>query len=331
VISAAAFRAPPPIFADGRLIVPPHIKDLTARGVSDGSKQAATADATMTYIVGPTAGSPFFALRQTVDRCWLDGHDMDSAVVSSRVVEGPSGTVRVIDVAQRARSVHRLRIRYRLDIPFAGLGDAYPPKLTWAQGPRLRWSIAVSDLNPGRYLEAWFPSNLPFDHFRFVLDLRLMRVPILYTLITNGEVVAAQREGWSVRFSPWLTTMSPLVEMRAEHQPPNGGPAIKRCSPNTVSDRPVLSGSRMQASGFGLDQREPPNRTRCVRSCAAGVPQREHGRLRVAHGGNRRSRTRCKEAIDRGLAVDPEGTCAKCPPSATARRAEASVLAGVWK
>ena len=220
MITAAAFRdAPPPIRVDGQLVVPLHIIDLVARVVFDGGKQAATADATMTYVVGPTAGSPFFDLRQTVDRCWLDGHEIDPALVSSRDVgAGPFSTVRVIDVAQRARSVHRLRIRYRLDIPCAGLGGAYPPRLTWTAGPRLRWSIAMSDLKPGRYLEAWFPSNLPFDQFPFALDLRLVGTPIRHAIITNGEVVAMQRNGWSIRFPPWFTTMSPLVEVRAGDQ-----------------------------------------------------------------------------------------------------------------
>ena len=220
MITAAAFQdAPPPIRVYGRLVVPLHIIDLTARVKFDGAKQAATADATMTYIVGPTAGSPFFDLRQTVDRCWLDGHEIDPALVAARDVgAGPFSTVRVIDVAQRARSVHRLRIRYGLDIPCAGLGGAYPPRLTWTAGPRLRWSIAMSDLEPGRYLEAWFPSNLPFDQFPFALDLRLVGMPIRHTIITNGEVVAMQRNGWSIRFPRWFTTMSPLVEIRAGDQ-----------------------------------------------------------------------------------------------------------------
>jgi hypothetical protein len=220
VITTAAFQdAPPPISVDGRLVVPLHIVDLTARVKFDGAKQTAIADAKMTYIVGPKAGRPFFDLRQAVDRCWLDGHEIDPALVVPRDVgAGPCSTIRVIDVAQRARSVHRLRIRYRLGIPFSGLGGAYPPKLTWTEGPRLRWSIAMSDLNPGRYLEAWFPSNLPFDHFPFALDLRLIGVPIRHTIITNGKVVAAQRNGWSIRFPSWFTPMSPLVEVRAEDQ-----------------------------------------------------------------------------------------------------------------
>lgn len=39
----------------------------------DAASQTASADATIRYTVGPTAGDPFFDLRQTVAEAWLDG------------------------------------------------------------------------------------------------------------------------------------------------------------------------------------------------------------------------------------------------------------------
>ena len=208
--------APPPTAVGGLLAVPIHIQDLRATVLLDAASLTAVADATMTYAVGPTAGNPVFDLRQTVDRCWLDGVRIDPALISARDVgAGPFSTVRVLDVVQPTGSVHRLRVKYRLNLPRAQLGGAYPPALQWSQGPRLRWSFGMSDLNAGRYLESWFPSNLPSDRFPFTLDVQIAETPIAHALITNGAITTADTNAWSVQFPPWFTTVSPLLEIRA--------------------------------------------------------------------------------------------------------------------
>jgi len=196
-------------------LVPVHIADLRATVTIDASR--ALVDATMTYAVGPTSGRPFFDLRQEVDRCWIDGVEVCPAVIAAHDVGEPGGhsSVRAIRQRQDAGSVHSVRVRYRLAPPMSDLGGAYPPVLSWHAGPRVRWSFGMADLYAGRYLEAWFPSNLPFDHFPFTLELALERIGIPHTLVTNGQVTTRGTNRWLIRFPPWFTTMSPLIELHA--------------------------------------------------------------------------------------------------------------------
>jgi hypothetical protein len=65
--------APPAKTVDGLLAVPTDISSIQASFVFDGAAQTATADATITYEVGPAAGNPIFDLRQTITQAWLDG------------------------------------------------------------------------------------------------------------------------------------------------------------------------------------------------------------------------------------------------------------------
>ena len=136
---------------------------------------------------------------------------------------------------QRARSVHALRVTYRLGVPISDLGGAYPPVLKWLPGPRVRWSFGMADLYAGRYLEAWFPSNLPFDHFPFTLELTITGTAIPHTVVTNGSVTTKGPNRWTISFPPWFTTMSPLVELHAAD-------TVQTASATTrlpVSNRPI--------------------------------------------------------------------------------------------
>ena len=65
--------APPPKTVDGLAAVPIDIQTIDAVFVFDGAAASATADATITYTVGPTAGNPIFDLRQDITAAWLDG------------------------------------------------------------------------------------------------------------------------------------------------------------------------------------------------------------------------------------------------------------------
>lgn len=71
----------------------------------------------------------------------------------------------------------------------------------------------MADLYAGRYLEAWFPSNLPFDHFPFTLDVVVAATDVPHTVITNGNVSTVAANAWRIRFPSWFTTMSALVEI----------------------------------------------------------------------------------------------------------------------
>src|SRR5215211_5195822 len=64
--------APPAKIVDGLLAVPIDIASIEAAFTFDGSTETASADATITYTVGPTAGNPIFDLRQNITQAWLD-------------------------------------------------------------------------------------------------------------------------------------------------------------------------------------------------------------------------------------------------------------------
>ena len=55
----------------------------------------------------------------------------------------------------------------------------------------------MSDLNAGRYAEAWLPSNLIFDQFAVDLDIALAA----HSVITNGQVTVLGPGHWRVLFA----------------------------------------------------------------------------------------------------------------------------------
>ncbi|MCC6790450.1 MAG: hypothetical protein IT336_02130, partial [Thermomicrobiales bacterium] len=210
--------APPPTMVDGLLAVPIDVQSVQASVVLDGAASTAQADVTMTYEVGPTAGNPIFDLRQTIGQAWLDGAPLAVGLLAAHDVgAGSFSTIRVLESVQPAGSVHQLRLTYPLATPQSQLGGSYPPALQWSAGPRLRWSFGFSDLNAGRYLEAWFPSNLIFDQFTVDLDIQLVGTLAAHTLITNGAVTVLGGAHWRVQFPDRFAPPAHLLELRASN------------------------------------------------------------------------------------------------------------------
>ena len=208
--------APPPTAVDGLLAVPIDVQQLDGSVVLDGAASTAQTDVTMTYAVGPTAGNPLFDLRQTIGQAWLDGAPLDPGLLAAHDVgAGSFSTVRVLDSVQAAGSVHTLRLVYALGTPQSQLGGAYPPVLQWSPGPKVRWTFGLSDLNAGRYLEAWLPSNLIFDQFPIALEIAVTGTLAAHSLITNGAVTVLGSNHWSIAFPERFAPHSPLVEVRA--------------------------------------------------------------------------------------------------------------------
>src|SRR5215213_4153013 len=208
--------APPPTMVDGLLAVPVHFQDVQATVRFDGAAATGRADVTVTYEVGPTTGSPLFDLRQTIDQAWVDGAPADPDGLAARDLgAGSFSTVRVLETVQAAGSVHTLRVTYWLDTPDCQLGGSYPPVVAWSPGPRLRWTLGMSDLNAGRYLEAWLPSNLIWDRFPVRLDVEVTGTLAAHSIITNGAVTALGANHWSVQFPGHFAPLPQLLEIRA--------------------------------------------------------------------------------------------------------------------
>lgn len=208
--------APPPKTVDGLLAVPIDISSITASLVFDGASSSASADATITYTVGPMGGNPFFDLRQTVSEAWLDDVPFPVAQVAHHPF-GASGftDLRVVESSQSAGSVHTLRVQYPLAIPNSQLGGSYLPKLEWAPGPRLTFALGLSDLNRARYVEAWLPANLQFDQYSIDLNMKVVNTIAQHTVITNGTITTLGGNHWTVAFPARFSSVSPLLEIRA--------------------------------------------------------------------------------------------------------------------
>lgn len=208
--------APPPKTVDGLLAVPIDLSAIEATFVFDGTTSSGSADATITYTVGPAAGNPIFDLRQTIDQAWLDGVPFASSHLAHHAFGVGSFTnLRVIEAIQAAGSVHTLRVLYDLALPDAQLGGAYPPLLDWSPGPRLRFAFGLSDLNRARYAEAWLPANLIFDQFQVDLEIQVLNTMAAHSVITNGAITSLSTNHWQIAFPSRFSAVSPLLEVRA--------------------------------------------------------------------------------------------------------------------
>jgi hypothetical protein len=208
--------APPPKTVDGLLAVPIDIESIGAIFTFDGSTETASADATITYTVDPSAGNPIFDLRQEITQAWLDSVLFPVAQLAHHNFGvGPFTDLRVIQAVQGAGSVHTLRVQYNLALPDSQLGGSYLPALEWSAGPKLRFVFGLSDLNRARYAEAWLPANLVFDQYSINLEIQIINTMASHSVITNGVVTSVGPNHWQIGFPERSSAVSPLLEVRA--------------------------------------------------------------------------------------------------------------------
>jgi hypothetical protein len=215
-MSANFHLAPPPKTVDGLMAVPIDIESIEAVFTFDGAAETVSADATITYTVGPTAGNPIFDLRQDITQAWLDGVLFSVAQLAHHNFGvGGFTDLRVIEAVQAAGSVHTLRVQYNLSLPNSQLGGSYLPALEWSAGPKLRFVFGLSDLNRARYAEAWLPANLVFDQFSINLEIQIINTMAAHSVITNGAVTSLGLNHWQISFPARFSAVSPLLEVRA--------------------------------------------------------------------------------------------------------------------
>jgi hypothetical protein len=209
--------APPPKTTAGRTAVPIDISTIEALLRFDGATRTASADATLRFEVGTTAGYPIFDLRQTITGAWLDGTAYPvEKILTADLGGGPGAQLRMLDTVLPSHSRHALRLTYVLGAPQSPAGGSYPPAIEWAEGPRLRFNFGFTDLAAARYLEAWIPANLIWDQYAMVLDVEVTGTPVVHRPIINGELAVRGINQWTVTFPARFTALSPLLEVRAE-------------------------------------------------------------------------------------------------------------------
>jgi len=191
------FHLAPPKTVDGLLAVPIDIESIGVVFTFDGSSETGSADATITYMVGPTAGNPIFDLRQDITQAWLDSAIFPIAQLAHHNFGvSPFTDLRVIQAVQEADSVHKLRVQYNLALPNSQLGGRYLPALEWSAGPKLRFVFGLSDLNRAHYAEAWLPANLVFDQYSIDLEIQVINTMASHSVITNGVVTSVGPNHW---------------------------------------------------------------------------------------------------------------------------------------
>ncbi|HLP78119.1 MAG TPA: hypothetical protein VK327_14515 [Candidatus Paceibacterota bacterium] len=213
---------------------------------------AASADATITYTVGPTAGNPIFDLRQSITQAWIDGTAFPIAQMAHHSFGTDTYTdLRVVQSIQAAGSVHTLRVQYALAAPDSQMGGSYLPAIEWSAGPKLRFVFGLSDLNRARYAEAWLPVNLIFDQYSIDLEISIINTAAAHSVITNGTATVLGVNHWSIVFPDHFTALSPLLEVRASDTlvSQNGSVVLPVSGKNVVIEawKPVLSGVDLAA------------------------------------------------------------------------------------
>ena len=235
--------APPPVTSGGTTTVPIDVQDVDAHLVFDAATSNATGDASLTFQVGPTAGRPMFDLRQAITGVWLDGAPLAVTSVLTRDLGGePGAEMKVLDVDVAAGTTHTLRLTYDVGVPSSSHGGSYPPSLTWSPGNRMVWNVGNTDLQPGRYLEAWVPANLIWDQSAIRINVELTGTTVDHTLVTNGATTAVGSNHWVVTYPSSSTALSPLLEVR---------PTDSLVAGSTTVTMPV-SGTTLTIEGWKL-------------------------------------------------------------------------------
>ena len=155
-------------------------------------------------------GFPVFDLRQRIDSASFDGEELPpDALAYCDMGAGHDARMRAVDVACTAGSRHHLDLRYRLGTPDAA--GALP--VGWSpSGDSVAWDLWMSDLEPGRYLEMWFPANLCHDAMAIEVDVEVAGTDRPHLLLANGAVAERGRGSrWAVRYPDTFTSLSPLL------------------------------------------------------------------------------------------------------------------------
>jgi hypothetical protein len=206
--------APPSFEMNGRMAAPVDFQKLQASVVFDLDAKRASAEAIVTFRMGPDKAMPVFDLRQDVREIELDGQPIEPNLLVSSDPPGLLSTpevnqsMQVLQVVLEAASEHQLRFKYDLSTPRSI--DANGP--IWKVSG-VEWGSWMSELRPGRFLEQWFPANLIHDQFVFELQLKVItaKEPIAHELVTNGTITKPADGTWAITFPDYFSAFSPLV------------------------------------------------------------------------------------------------------------------------
>jgi hypothetical protein len=188
--------------------VPIDIEQLVASVRFDVASRVADVSARLELRLDGPSGCPVFDLRQPIGTASLDGAALPPYALGHHDMgAGEDARMRVVDVTCSDGARHLLELSYGLGTPEA----TGAPAIGWSAGG-VSWDLLMSDLEPGRYLEMWFPANLCHDTLRIELDVEVTGTDRPHVLLANGAI-EEHRKGahWSVRYPRHYTSLSPLL------------------------------------------------------------------------------------------------------------------------
>ena len=176
----------------------------------DVPSQVAEVSAVVDLVLASYDGSPVFDLRQEIGTASFDGKALPpDALAHCDMGAGQEARMRLVALSCSAGSSHQLQVGYQLGTPEAA--GSLP--VEWSpSGDGVVWDLWMSDLEPGRYLEMWFPANLCHDTMAIELDIEVVGTSRPHLLLVNGELVEHKPGShWTVRYPPTYTSLSPLL------------------------------------------------------------------------------------------------------------------------
>jgi hypothetical protein len=214
----------------GHLAVPIDVQRLIASVRFDVVAQVADVRALVEWRLDGPDGYPVFDLRQPVAEARFDGRRLTPDALGHRDMgAGHDARMRVVDVRCDSGGRHNLELGYRLGTPEA-TGAMAVEWLPSSDG--VRWDLWMSDLEPGRYLEMWFPASLCHDALEIELQVQITGSARPHLVLANGLVIEHEPGlCWTVRYPAVFTSLSPLlvlapadqVELKRGPAPPAAG------------------------------------------------------------------------------------------------------------
>ncbi len=203
--------APPVKIVDGLLAVPIDIQQLDAHVVFDMSDCRAYVTTNMSFITGDTDGNPIFDLRQKIAEASLNEETVHlSKIRHHDFAGGLEADMIILERTLPASSQNKLTLNYDLNQPQCP--KSHP--IGW-DSPRLYFEFWFTDLDPARYLEMWFPSNLIYDQFKFNLEVEIIRTEINHAIYSNGQITQLNPNHWRIEFPKTFTSLSPMLVIAA--------------------------------------------------------------------------------------------------------------------
>lgn len=192
---------------DNITAVPIDIYKLEAEVVFDVSIHKCKVISNMYFKIGNENGNPFFDLRQYIQNAYLnDEYISIDKIRHHKFTTIPNSELIIIEKNLPSNSSNILKLEYELNQPLSPESKA----IEWNSNS-LYFDFWFSDLNPGRYLEMWFPSNLIYDHFEFHLNIHIINSNVEHTLFSNGEINKIGNNSWIIDFPNNFTSLSHML------------------------------------------------------------------------------------------------------------------------